>query len=67
MTRPLAITVAGLLVFAAAIAAEVLMQPHGWVRTMAFLAWCVAAFGLGMYYREFVQRARARRGRNKPR
>lgn len=65
MKRSVTIISVGLVLFAAAVAAEVLTQPRGWVRTIAFVAWCVAAFGGGMYYREFVQRARQRRG-NRP-
>ena len=61
MTRSVSIIVVGLLLFTAAVAVELLTEPRGWVRTIAFLAWCVAAFGGGMYYREFVQRARQRR------
>ena len=61
MTRSVSIIVVGLLLFTAADADELLTEPRGWVRTIAFLAWCVAAFGGGMYYREFVQRARQRR------
>lgn len=55
--RPILIIVVGMTLFAGALAAEVLTEPRGWVRVVA---WCVAAFGMGMYYREFVQRARAR-------
>ena len=59
--QPVLVIVAGVLVFGGSVAAELLTQPRGWVRTVAFIAWCVAAFGMGMYYRDFVQRARQKR------
>jgi hypothetical protein len=45
MKRSVTIIVVGLALFAAAVAAEVFTQPRRWVRTIAFVAWCIAAFG----------------------
>ena len=65
MPRPGIIILVGLAVFAAALAAELTAEPRGWVRVTAFSAWCVAAFGIGMSYRDYVQRARQRRAGKK--
>jgi hypothetical protein len=42
---------------------EFVEQVPRWTFNLALLGWCVAAFGLGVLYRDYVKRIRERRAR----
>ena len=62
--RPLVIVAVGLAIFVVAVAGEMYSR-RGWMRTIAFTAWCAACGAAGIYYHQWLKRARARRGKTR--
>ena len=59
------IMIAGLGLLVATIAGGFMAGRRSWLLPLAFVAWCVAAFGFGIFYRDFVRRARERKARGR--
>jgi hypothetical protein len=55
--------IAGLGLLVATLAGELWAAERSWLLPLAFVAWCVTAFGFGMFYRDFIRRLRERRRR----
>ena len=53
----------GIVLMAISYGLEFAAQVPRWTFNLALLGWCVAAFGLGVLYRDFIKGVRERRAR----
>ena len=53
----------GIVLMAISYGLEYAKQVPRWTFNLALIGWCVAAFGLGVLYRDFIKNVRARRAR----
>ena len=64
MNQPgVTILLVGIVLMAISYGLEFVEQVPRWTFNLALLGWCVAAFGLGVLYRDFIKRVRERRAR----
>ena len=61
--RGVTILSVGIVLMAISYGLEFTEQVPRWTFNLALLGWCVAAFGIGILYRDFIKSVRARRAR----
>jgi len=61
--RGVTILSVGIVLMALSYGLEFMDQVPRWTFNLALLGWCVAAFGIGVLYRDFIRELRARRAR----
>jgi hypothetical protein len=61
--RGVTIVLVGIVLMAISYGLEFAGQVPRWTFNLALVGWCVAAFGIGVLYRDFIKNVRERRAR----